>query len=78
MEEEEENDDDLNPKSRIKKKVLRPSEKRAKGQNKREQTTEVEDDSVSPKTPPRARRLYRSAAKHSEYDFQQGANKSKK
>jgi hypothetical protein len=58
-------------------KVLKPYEKRAKGQNNREQTTEV-DDCVSPKTPPRARRLNRSAVKHSGYDFQQGANKSKK
>ena len=33
-----------------------------------------EDDSVSPKTPPRGRRLYRMAAKHSEYDFQEKIN----
>ena len=36
---------------------------------------EKEDDSTTPKTPPRRERLYRKKAKHSEYGFQKNTNK---
>ena len=39
---------------------------------------EDDDDTAQLKTLPRARRLNRMAKKHSEYDFQNENNKSKK
>ena len=74
-ENEEEEDSSL---ARNIKKALRPSRACKMVDQGENEEDEGEDDTVTPKTPPRRRTLYRLPTKHSEYDFQKGKSKATK